>query len=600
MILIRVTMRSQIGTAGALVNALSVPSGLTDRSLFDVGAERLRALSEALGFRDSRPIVDLFHRLLMPWGDRALSEGPPWPSDVGDDHTPFEFSLALGGAPELRVMVEPLGDAPSLRSNAAASLALLASLGRDFDVDMTRIDRVKDLFLPRAPSGVFAAWVAAEFSAARDPKFKVYLNPYAQGRQLAPALIEEALVRLGFPTAWAYVAQILSRRGPDLDELMYFSLDVSHSSESRLKVYARHRRCTPADLEAAAAGSPTHRPGDVARFLEIVAPDVTDVFRGRAPFNCYAFAGGSNRPMAVTTHFPINGYAAHDGVVRERVLEYLRYAGIPEDDYSRALRAFANRPLDGGIGLQSYVSFRRHHGKPRLTVYLPVEAYRPGKVANAPATLRPLGVGDIPSRLAEAAIGDDPFLRRLHREPPDLQRFRILCANYALGAGIPRLLADAARGVVGDDIGHLATSPLPSDRGVSADAGGRASGETAISSGPEEIDARLQTPGKALAGSLAEFCKAADRYEALGAWMACDVIRRQMSAFVSDEVRRYEGLDVLHVGIGEPDAASSPLDLATLAPGLPEDAVEGTWRGARRFWYAMRTFLNELYGICYC
>src|ERR1019366_7599466 len=113
--------------------------------------------------------------------------------------------------------------------------------------------------------------------------------------QLAPALIEEALVRLGFPTAWAYVAQILSRRGPDLDELMYFSLDVSHSSESRLKVY------------------PRHRPGDVARFLEIVAPDVTDVFRGRAPFNCYAFAGGSNRPMAVTTHFPINGDAAHDG-----------------------------------------------------------------------------------------------------------------------------------------------------------------------------------------------------------------------------------------------------------------------------------------------
>src|SRR4051812_40614750 len=66
-------------------------------SMDSAAAPRLKRLCEALGMeRDSEHILSVFRRLVAPWGATAPLEAPPWLSEVGDDHTPFEFSAAFG------------------------------------------------------------------------------------------------------------------------------------------------------------------------------------------------------------------------------------------------------------------------------------------------------------------------------------------------------------------------------------------------------------------------------------------------------------------------------------------------------------------------
>ncbi|MGD0678242.1 MAG: hypothetical protein ABSC94_22760, partial [Polyangiaceae bacterium] len=173
----------------------------------------------------------------------------------------------------------------------------------------------------------------------------------------------------------------LLRRGPTLDELSYLSLDLSPTPEARLKVYARHVHCTAADLEAAASGSASHQPGDVLDFVQIMEPTNRHVFDHRIPSTCYTFVSGSEvRPVAATTHLPVNAYAPDDRAIKLRTERCLRRFGIPTDSYARCVESFANRPLDNEIGLHSYVSYRRHREERRITAYLAVEAYTPGMV----------------------------------------------------------------------------------------------------------------------------------------------------------------------------------------------------------------------------
>src|SRR5882724_3499451 len=145
-------------------------------------------------------------------------------------------------------------------------MALLSSFSNEQALHLGRLHRIQDLFFPRADDAVFSAWVAVEVSAHGAPAFRIYLNPEANGRTLAPNLVEEALVRLGFGSAWPVIGRTLLRRGPELDELKYFSLDLSSSPEARVKVYARHRNATVEDLELAALGCPTQQHGDVTQF----------------------------------------------------------------------------------------------------------------------------------------------------------------------------------------------------------------------------------------------------------------------------------------------------------------------------------------------
>ncbi|HLK38986.1 MAG TPA: tryptophan dimethylallyltransferase family protein [Polyangiaceae bacterium] len=555
-----------------------------------LGSDRLRALCQSIGF-DPRAPVALFERMVSPWGYRPRSMPPGWPSEVGDDHTPFEFSLAVGATPELRVMVEPLADVPSLRSNASAALGLLDSLSQDFDVDLGRLRRISDLFLPSMPRGTFALWVAAEFGAGKTPHFKAYLNPFAQGTDLAPGLIEEALMRLGFTNTWPFIARVLTKRGHDLDELMYLSLDLSRSGQSRVKVYARHRRCTVAELEATAAGSPSYQVGDVTRFLQTVAPDRA-VFDGRAPFTCYAFVQETaERPAAVTTHFPINGYAKDDDVVRSRVIAYLEQMGLPTQAYQSALAAFANRPLEAGIGIQSYVSIRRHHGKPRLTVYLPVEAYHPGTVAKPPLTVPPSGVRESAKSFDRSSAAQDPLFRRLAREPAQPAHMRTLLLNYRLSwTDMDRRIRNLASRIENPAMRELATQCLepaaaaPASPSESCDA-------------PSGLE-----PGLTFAARLDVLLRDGDPCEGFGTLIAAGLLNDQVLTFVEEQVARCDEPAVASFSNLLPRRVAAGRGrrlLAQVEQDLPDETLYPVWRGTRAFWRAARSFLADLYALCY-
>lgn len=347
------------------------------KTLAEYGVERLGALSLSAGvLPEENPLIHVFQRMVDPWGSRAIGMQPCYVSDASNDSTPYEFSVAFGHErPELRFMVEALGDEPTVRSNQHAGHALSQRLANEFGVSLERLYQLGDLFFPEQPQGVFSAWHAVCWKPGGKPEFKIYLNLQARGREEAPALLGEAMKRLGFANAWRSVYGAGGRRG--LDELVYFSLDLAAHQEARLKVYCRHHRAAAEELEEVARLARNHRDGDAIKLCHAMADGRSDgPFTRKPPITCYSFVDPTDRaPAAVALHFPIAAYAPNDQIVQMRIERFIATQGLPTGPYVEMIRAFATRPLSAGLGLQSYASFRREKGAPRVTIYLGPEAY---------------------------------------------------------------------------------------------------------------------------------------------------------------------------------------------------------------------------------
>src|SRR6202453_506648 len=215
-----------------------------DVTLAEVGVVRLKALCAALGY-DAFSIHHascLFRKLAVGWGERP-AQAKPWPSDVTDDHSPFELSIAIDGAlPEIRFLVEAQGEAPSLHSNWEAGLRVNERLAAEHGVPMDRFAAIADLFAVGPRSETFAIWHAVCLQPGREPQFKVYLNPRARGADQSASLLENAMTRLGMETALRSIPPL----GPDN---RFFSLDLAATRRARVKIYAIHSRATPDDIE---------------------------------------------------------------------------------------------------------------------------------------------------------------------------------------------------------------------------------------------------------------------------------------------------------------------------------------------------------------
>ena len=339
-------------------------------TLGQLGLECMGSLAERVGFArgEIAAMQWLFSELVHPWGGVDMRLPPPWPSDVSDDHSPFEFSVAVGGSrPELRVLVESRGDPPTLESNQRWGLNINAMLQQRYGVNLDRFEQVRELFLPARPEGVFAIWHAVSFWPGRAPEFKLYLNLAAQGKARAPEVAQRALETLGFGGAWPEVVRHSMRRG-ELDQLMYFSLDLSSTAAARVKLYFRHHDADCAVLEESAQGPV----GGLCRALA----GGDGPYLGKGPVVCLGFVESQpNAPSARTLYFPIAAYAPNDRVARDRVAEFLRSQGLPAADYTGPLEGFARRRLEDGVGMQSYASLRWSNGRPRVTVYFSPEAY---------------------------------------------------------------------------------------------------------------------------------------------------------------------------------------------------------------------------------
>jgi len=354
--------------------------------LVDFATSRFEDLCQGAGYGpDTQAIVATLRRLLATCGDVSVrSNSSGWVSEISDDNTPVEFSVAMAdGEAEVRALFEPAGEAPTLASYRAAGLEFNRSLEREFGADLRRFREVQDLFLPEQMTGPFAVWSSAVFRRGRPPAFKAYFNPNAQGSDNAPDLVHEALQRLGLGRAWSSLAQHILARGAKLDELKYFALDLSNEAQARVKVYVRHHAASPEDLEFASVPAHSHVPREALDFVRAMRGGHGRL-HPRAAFTCSSFSGDADdRPVATTVYVPVCAYARDDERVHARVRQYLIEQGGDPTLYDSVLASYANRPLDAGVGMQSWVAMRRQDEQVRMTVYLATEANRvfePGEV----------------------------------------------------------------------------------------------------------------------------------------------------------------------------------------------------------------------------
>jgi DMATS type aromatic prenyltransferase len=354
--------------------------------LIDYVLARLERLCTAAQLGDERDaIVNTFGAL---WGDAVVPPG--WISDISDDNTPIELSVAMEGErTEVRVLFEVQATEPTLAAYRRAGLAFHERLEREYGADLSRFRLLQDLFLPEGMEGPFAVWSSVVFARGKAPAFKTYFNPRARGGQNARRLVQTAFERLGMHDALSHLHDTALRRG-ELDELKYFALDLGADPRSRVKVYVRHHEATPADLEVAASAAASYVPNDTRSFVRAMAGGDAPL-RVRAPFTCSAFtADESCRPASTTVYVPVCAYARDDAAVHDRIARYMRARGLDPAGYDALVEGFANRPLEAGIGMQAWFALRTHAGAARFTVYFATEATRvhaPGVVPAPTAAL---------------------------------------------------------------------------------------------------------------------------------------------------------------------------------------------------------------------
>jgi DMATS type aromatic prenyltransferase len=360
---------------------------LTRPTYGEFGKCKLEGLVRGLGLEHRLAVAtDLLELLTSSWCGLPMDGKPLWPSDITDDGTPFELSVAFpGGEPLVRVLAEAQHAPFDIVSNWDAGLALTRELRLRAGVDLGRFERISALFAPPPGSSArFAIWHAGTVEADGNLSFKLYLNPLILGSSLAPELVRQALTRLDAEYAWEEIARKLTPNS----ELLYFSLDLATSADARVKVYLAHRDSTSAQVDRLVQDESGYAPG-VARSWIDELTGWQGRFDARPLLTCHAFRSPMHA-AEVTIHVPTRCYVEHDA---ESLLRAGGLLGPQARTLRAAVEAMARRPLEVGRGLVTYVSLRPAAGGLRLTTYLAPEAYaisaaRPTSLAPAP-TLRP-------------------------------------------------------------------------------------------------------------------------------------------------------------------------------------------------------------------
>jgi hypothetical protein len=314
--------------------------------------------------------------LLGAHGPRPRSEPPAWPSDICDDHGPFEFSVSLNRRhTALRILVETGGPTPSLADLQGAGEAMTAQLAARLGVPLDRLLSIESSFRSDAATAQLARWHAVGFEGAAPPAVKVYLNPQIgaldPGAPGPEQRVNEALLRLGIHGAWPLLRDMLAR--DDADELKYFGLDLSADRHARVKVYVRHHGIDGRGLELAVKNCRGYVAGEASDFCRRMT-GTDGPYDAKPIITCFSWVQGEDRPSA-TLHVPIRGYAPDDQAASDRICAYLRSVGIPTAAYEATIPAFAARPLSAGVGMQSYASLKTTADGSNVTVYLVPETY---------------------------------------------------------------------------------------------------------------------------------------------------------------------------------------------------------------------------------
>jgi len=572
--------------------------------------DRYQVLSRAIFGCDAAPAaLALVDTLLAP------GPAPSFRSDVTDDGTPFELSVVLhpkGRAPELRLLVEPTSPDGTFRGTVRGGLALAEKLEAQFG-GFGRARSLFDLFLPEAPEGPFALWFAASVDREGKAKLKLYLNPKVRGASKAPALVEEAFSRLGLGASWGYVAKAMAR-GPELDDLRFFSLDLEDTPEARVKAYVFHRDALPADLVRVAGLASARDDERLATFVRTIAGGDGRLSGERQCGTCLTFVG-PGAPFGATTHVPVRVWAGNDAIARARVELAAEELGLDADPYRRAIEVFPKRELAAGRGLHSYASLRTEASGARLNVYLSPElvAVEPPRAVRRPGAQ--VTALETPTNVLDSfeenwPITTHPFLQRVAREKDSVSALALILLNFriAITRDFSRRLAHVVGRVDEDDVRSIIAQQLAEELGSGDYSRAHKNLFETLAGGmeplrpPGDLEALL-APGRKLGAAIEHLYVHADPYEGLGATLIMEVYGRQVDQFIGQQLRRqtslpapvvewltlHEELEVEHVD-----------EVKTLARVIPDgEKALAAARGARALGLAGWHFFDELYALHY-
>jgi pyrroloquinoline quinone (PQQ) biosynthesis protein C len=452
------------------------------------------------------------------------------------------------------------------------------------------------------------------FRPGRDPEWKAYVDLRARGTAHTRGLLEEALDRLGLAAAYPRLMREAGSREL-LDELVYLSLDLVPGEAARVKVYFRHHHASAADLERAIGEPSRCAPGELRAFCAAILGD-DGPYLARPPVSCWSFTGDSE-PAGATLYAPIAYYVRDDAQARARIRGWLDHTGIGCADYDRALAAFARRPLDTGVGMHSYVSFKRERGGPRLTAYLAPEAYRtfpPGSLAcrDLPVPRRPRAPDLLVEHYETAArVPDHPLFLRLAREPAAVAPIWTIFANnwHAIGDQFPVWLAQLVARVEHPGMRAILAKQLDDELGGGDPARAhrvlfqRMLADLEPYAPPGDREA-LVAPGRRLAAALAHSYLERPWLEAVGGSLIAEVYGKQVDQALGALLRRQHGVDpqsltwlVLHEELEE-DHAHEALDLARMTPPSGE-ARAAMCRGAEQFAALGIRYFDDLYEVIF-
>ena len=344
-------------------------------SLVEHARDQMCRLGETVGLGDMRTALELLPRLLGAAGNRLLTEAPLWPSDVADDHTPLEYSIAFDQSkpPALRLLGETIAEEPSAARNAHEFRKLLDSVHNEFELSLDRFERVQDLFLPSETAAEFLLWYSLVLRAEHAPVFKVYFNPAARGPENARELVAEGLRRLGLGAAFQSIESHALARG-DADRPAFFAVDLHARQHARVKVYVAHHDSGSAEVTRAARAAGVLDTELLDDFCAVAGR--TDRFDRRPLISSYTYMSpDTDVPSGYSLYVPIRDYVGDDEEARERVQVLLDRTGFDSAMLDRAIAALTGRSLADGAGLIAHVSLRLGVGRPGLTVYLSSEAY---------------------------------------------------------------------------------------------------------------------------------------------------------------------------------------------------------------------------------
>jgi hypothetical protein len=540
-------------------------------------------------------VLDVFERLVTPWanGDRRVVT--PWVSEISDDNTPIEFSVTITNeGSEVRILLEPQGDEPTVESFRAAAIAYFERLEREFGVSLARFRRVQDLFAPRGMQGPFAIWTSAVFRREGPPTFKAYFNPQARGLGQADALVEEGLCRLGFSRSWASLAATSTRRGPLLDEIKYFALDLHDEEEARVKVYVRHHHASPEDLEIASSAASGYSLGEALEFARAMGGGRSSL-DPRATFTCSAFVEGRGAPPTATTlYVPVCAYNEHDGAVRERLLEYLKDSPETAVTYDRIISGYANRPLVEGTGMQSWAALRRLDDEVRMTVYLATEARHVFPAGDVPAgtgdRLAFESADDVLKRASTYGLENHPFVQRLLRDEERASMLWTLV--HALAEGEAAFL-QALLPSLGDEALRSALQGLPKTASTTL--------RKLLVGNPAPTKARMESStvcSKRFAERLNRLVRETDALGVVCALIMLELGARQLLAMIKEnDALVRDPIAQRARALSDGERTEDDDDLLALARLIPAESMpvgsvrQGTLHTHRALW----SLLNELY-----